>query len=334
VTLNRCLAPRRSWLLVGVAPLVALGLAATARASSVTLDRGLAEPVPVVATLPVLADFVRAVGGEHVRVKSLITGLESEHTYTPKPSDIQAVREAAVLVKVGLGLEVWVNGLIRNAENPRLIVVDTSRGIPLMRGEDPHGPAREATIERHAREDRGDLPNTEDHRAGGNPHVWLDPENAQAMIRQITDGLVRADPARRKIYLANQAAYLKQLDDLQRAIVDLFKNVPNRKIVTHHPAWPYFARRFNLQIRGDIFTQIGSEPSAKRVAGLVRTIKKEGIRVIVSEPQLSPKIPEAIAQETGATVVVLTPLPGALPGTDDYLSMMRYNAATLAAALR
>ena len=320
---------------VGIAPLVALGLlVATAGASSVTLDRGLAEPVPVVATLPVLADFVRAIGGEHVRVKSLISGLESEHTYTPKPSDIQAVREAAVLVKVGLGLEVWVNGLIRNAENPRLIVVDTSRGIPLMRGEDPHGHAREATIERHAREDRGDLPSAEEHRAGGNPHVWLDPENAQAMIRQITDGLVRADPARRKIYLANQAAYLKQLDDLQRAIVELFKNVPNRKIVTHHPAWPYFARRFNLQIRGDIFTQIGSEPSAKRVAGLVRTIKKEGIRVIVSEPQLSPKIPEAIAQETGATVVVLTPLPGALPGTDDYLSMMRYNAATLAAALR
>ena len=315
MTLNRCpVRPRRSRLLVAFGPLVALGLAVTARA----------EPVPVVATIPVLADFVRAVGGEHVRVKSLITGLESEHTYTPKPSDIQAVREAAVLVKVGLGLEVWVNGLIRNAENPRLIVVDTSRGIPLMRGEDPHG---------HA-DDLSDLSSAEEHRAGGNPHVWLDPENAQAMIRQITDGLVRANPARRKVYLANQAAYLKQLDDLQRAIVDLFKNVPNRKIVTHHPAWPYFARRFNLQIRGDIFTQIGSEPSAKRVAGLVRTIKKEGIRVIVSEPQLSPKIPEAIAQETGATVVVLTPLPGAIPGTDDYLSMMRYNAATLAAALR
>ena len=323
MTPDRCLARPRVGAqhvvplrLVGIGPLIALALAfaATARA----------EPVPVVATLPVLADFVRAIGGGHVRVKSLITGLESEHTYTPKPSDIQAVREAAVLVKVGLGLEVWVNGLIKNAENPRLIVVDTSRGIPLMRGEDPHDRAG----------DRGDRSSAEEHRAGGNPHVWLDPENAQAMIRQITGGLVRADPARRKVYLANQAVYLKQLDDLQRSIVDLFKNVPNRKIVTHHPAWPYFARRFNLQIRGDIFTQIGSEPSAKRVANLVRTIKKEGIRVIVSEPQLSPKIPEAIAQETGATVVVLTPLPGALPGTDDYLSMMRYNAATLAAALR
>lgn len=283
-----------------------------------------AEPLSVVATLPVLADFVRAVGGEHVRVTSLITGLESEHTYTPKPSDVLAVRNAAVLVKIGLGLEVWVNGLIKNAENPRLVVVETSRGLALMRGEDSHV---------HA-DDRRELPDAEEHRVGGNPHVWLDPENAQAMIRQISDGLIRADPARRKLYLANQAVYLKQLDTLQRDITARFAGISNRKLITHHPAWPYFARRFDLQIRGDIFTQIGSEPSAKRIADLIRLVKKERIRVIVSEPQLSPKIPEAIAQETGARVVVLTPLPGALPGTDDYLAMMRYNTGLLADALR
>jgi ABC-type Zn uptake system ZnuABC Zn-binding protein ZnuA len=283
-----------------------------------------AEPLPVVATLPVLADFVRAVGGDAVSVNSLITGLESEHTYTPKPSDVEAVRQAAVLVKVGLGLEVWVNGLVTNAENPRLIVVDTSRGIALMRGEDPHD----------HQGDNSQLSRAEERRSGGNPHVWLDPENAQIMVRHITDGLIKADPSRRKIYLANQAAYLKQLDELERTMVARFASISNRKIVTHHAAWPYFARRLDLRIRGEIFTQIGSEPSAKRLADLVRLIKKERIKVIVSEPQLSPKIPEALAQETGATVVVLTPLPGALPGTDDYLAMMRYNAATLLEALR
>lgn len=293
---------------------------------SVSATMASAEPLPVVATIPVLADFVRVIGGEHVRVTSLITGLESEHTYTPKPSDIQAVHEAAMLVKVGLGLEVWVNGLIRNADNPKLVVVETSRGIPLMRGGE-HAHDSEETPETEAHE-------PEDKRTGGNPHVWLDPENAQAMIRQISEALMRLDPVHRKTYLANQAAYLKQLDDLQRSIEAEFKSVPNRKIITHHPAWPYFARRFGVQIRGDIFTQIGSEPSAKRIAALVHTINAEHIKVIVSEPQLSPKIPQALAQETGATVIVLTPLPGALPGTDDYLSMMRYNAHTLIEALR
>ncbi len=283
-----------------------------------------AEPLPVVATLPVLADFVRAVGGDAVTVTSLITGLESEHTYTPKPSDVEAVRRAAVLVKVGLGLEVWVNGLIANAENPRLIVVDTSQGIGLMRGGDAHG---------HP-DDKDALPHAEERRSGGNPHVWLDPENAQTMVRHITDALIKADPARKKTYLANQADYLKQLDDLTRTLTAQFAAIPNRKIITHHAAWPYFARRFDLRIRGEIFTQIGAEPSAKRLAELVRLIRKEKIRVIVSEPQLSPKIPESLAQETGAQVVILTPLPGALPGTDDYLSMMRHNAAALLEALQ
>jgi ABC-type Zn uptake system ZnuABC Zn-binding protein ZnuA len=282
-----------------------------------------AEPLPVVATLPVLADFVRAVGGDAVTVTSLITGLESEHTYTPKPSDIEAVRRAAVLVKVGLGLEVWVNGLIANAENPRLIVVDTSQGIGLMRGGEHDHP-----------DDTDAMPRAEERRSGGNPHVWLDPENARTMVRHVTDSLIKADPARKKTYLANQADYLKQLDDLTRTLTAQFAAIPNRKIITHHAAWPYFARRFDLRIRGEIFTQIGAEPSAKRLAELIRLIKKEKIRVIVSEPQLSPKIPEALAHETGATVVILSPLPGALPGTDDYLSMMRHNAAALLEALR
>lgn len=282
-----------------------------------------AEPLPVVATLPVLADFVRAVGGNAVTVTSLITGLESEHTYTPKPSDIEAVRRAAVLVKVGLGLEVWVNGLIANAENPRLIVVDTSQGIGLMRGGEHDHP-----------DDTEAMPRAEERRRGGNPHVWLDPENAQTMVRHVTDALIKADPARKKTYLANQADYFKQLDDLTRTLTAQFAAIPNRKIITHHAAWPYFARRFDLRIRGEIFTQIGAEPSAKRLADLIRLIRKEKIRVIVSEPQLSPKIPEALAQETGATVVILSPLPGALPGTDDYLSMMRHNAAALLEALR
>lgn len=282
-----------------------------------------AEPLRVVATLPVLADFVRVVGGDAVTVASLITGLESEHTYTPKPSDVEAVRRAAVLVKVGLGLEVWVNGLIANAENPRLIVVDTSRGIGLMRGGEHDHP-----------DDAEAMPRAEERRSGGNPHVWLDPENAQTMVRHVTDALIKADPARKKTYLTNQADYLKQLDDLTRTLTAQFAAIPNRKIITHHAAWPYFARRFDLRIRGEIFTQIGAEPSAKRLADLVRVIRKEKIRVIVSEPQLSPKIPEALAQETDATVVILTPLPGALPGTHDYLSMMRYNAATLLEALR
>ena len=91
-----------------------------------------AEPLNVVVTLPVLKDWVQQVGGAHVRVVSLMTGYESEHTYSPKPSDLVAVRKAALLFEVGAGLEVWVTSLVKNAGNASLQVITTSKDIPMI----------------------------------------------------------------------------------------------------------------------------------------------------------------------------------------------------------
>lgn len=272
------------------------------------------QKIKVVTTLTFLEDFVKNVGGNRVEVKSLLTGLESEHTYTPKPSDIASVREARVLVKIGLGLEIWVESLIKNASNKNLTIVTTSTGIPLLRSEerDSHG---------------------HDEHSAGNPHIWLDPERAKVMIRHITDALIKIDPDGRKIYLGNQAEYFKKIDTMRNNIEKKLSAVPNRKIITHHPAWPYFAQRFKLQIADNIQTQVGSEPSAKHVAAMINRIRQENIRVIVSEPQLNPKIPKAIAGETKARLIVLTPVPGGLPGTGTYIEMMEYNGEQLATGL-
>ncbi len=274
-----------------------------------------AQKIKVVTTLTFLEDFVKNVGGNRVEVKSLLTGLESEHTYTPKPSDIASVREARVLVKIGLGLEIWVDSLIKNASNNNLTVVTTSTGIPLLRSE-----------ERDSHD--------HDERSAGNPHIWLDPERAKVMIRHITDALIKIDPAGRKVYLVNQSEYFKKIDTMRINIEKKLRAVPNRKIITHHPAWPYFAQRFKLQIADNIQTQVGSEPSAKHVAALINKIRQENIRVIVSEPQLNPKIPKAISEETKAKLIVLTPVPGGLPGTGTYIDMMEYNGEQLATGLK
>lgn len=273
-----------------------------------------AGKIKVVATLTILEDFVKNIGGDRVDVKSLLSGLESEHTYTPKPSDIVAVREAGVLIKVGLGLEVWVDSLIRNAGNDRLVIITTSEGIPVISGE-------EADSDGH-----------DSHH--GNPHVWLDPERAKIMIGHITDALVRIDPEGSRIYMANQTRYFREIDALQKNIEERLKHITSRKIITHHPAWPYFAERFDLQIVDNIQTQVGTEPSARHIADIVEKVKKENVRVIVSEPQLNQKIPEAIADETGARMIVITPIPGGLPGTETYIGMMDYIADQLAASLK
>jgi ABC-type Zn uptake system ZnuABC Zn-binding protein ZnuA len=275
------------------------------------------EPLNIVVTIPVLKDLTEQVGGPHVRVTSLLSGYENEHTYSPKPSDLVAVRKARLLFEVGIGLEVWVSSLVKNAGSASLRVVTTSKGIALLRDR----PNRDGAA--HAAEEEG----------RGNPHVWMDPENATTMMRHITEALIQIDPAHATEYRTNQASYLRKLDHLQGDLSDRITRLADRRFIAHHPAWPYFARRFGFQIVGTIQPQSGSEPSALQLHALIVKINKERIKVVVSEIQLSQKIPELLAKETGARVVVLTTLPGGLPHTETYLDMLRYNVLQLANAL-
>jgi ABC-type Zn uptake system ZnuABC Zn-binding protein ZnuA len=266
-----------------------------------------AAPLKIVATLPILKDFADQVGREHVEVRTLITGLESEHSYSPKPSDLKALGETRLLLEVGLGLEVWVSGLVKNAGNPALRVVTTSEGVGLIR----------------------------DHASSaGNPHIWLDPENAKIMVRHIANALIAADPAHKDAYLKNLADYLQRLDQTQRDLQERVASLRDRRIITHHPAWPYFARRFGFQIEGEILQQMGMEPSSTHLAEIAKRIKSGRIKVIVSEPQFNQKVVKALADETGARIVVLSPLPGTIKGTETYLALLAYTVTKLVAALQ
>jgi ABC-type Zn uptake system ZnuABC Zn-binding protein ZnuA len=276
-----------------------------------------AEPLNIVVTIPVLKDLAEQVGGPYVRVTSLLSGYENEHTYSPKPSDLVAVRKARLLFEVGIGLEVWVSSLVKNAGSPSLRVVTTTKGIALLRDKPDHEGASHA--------------GGEDEQ--GNPHVWMDPENAMTMMRHITEALIQVDPEHATEFRTNQASYLRKLDQLRRDLSERITRLADRRFVAHHPAWPYFARRFGFDVAATIQLQSGSEPSALQLQTLIGKIKKDRIKVIVSEIQLSQKIPDLLAKETKTKVIVLTTLPGGLPGTETYLDMLRYNVLQLANAL-
>jgi ABC-type Zn uptake system ZnuABC Zn-binding protein ZnuA len=277
------------------------------------------NPVNIVVTIPVLKDLAEQVGRSHVQVKSLLSGYENEHTYSPKPTDLVAVRRAQLLFQIGIGLEVWVARLVKNAGSPSLRVVTTSQGIDLIRDHPDH---------RHDAHRQNGEPSP-----GGNPHIWLDPENVAIMLRHITEALIDIDPGHAADYRNNQAAYLQQLDRLRNELSDRVRLLSDRRFVAHHPAWPYMARRFGLEIAATIQIQTGTEPSALQLQSLIDKIRKDRIKVIVSEIQLSQKIPDLLARETKTRVVVLTTLPGGLPGTETYLDMLRYNVLQLADAL-
>ena len=183
------------------------------------------------------------------------------------------------------------------------------------------------------RSSRWDTSGEEDGGSGGNPHIWMDPENVAIMLRHITEALIAADPAHATDFRNHQAVYLQQLDRLRKDSQIGSNGLPDRRFIAHHPAWPYLARRFGFDVVGTIQMQSGTEPSALQLQTLISKIKKDRIKVIVSEIQLSQKLPELLAKETKTRVVVLTTLPGGLPGTETYLDMLRYNVLQLANAL-
>jgi ABC-type Zn uptake system ZnuABC Zn-binding protein ZnuA len=275
-------------------------------------------PINVVVTIPVLKDLAEEVGRSHVRVTSLLKGYENEHTYSPKPSDLVTLRKAQLLFQVGIGLEVWVAALVKNAGSPALHVVTTSHGIGLIRDRTDY---------------QTEIHPEEETESRGNPHIWMDPENVAVMLHHITEALIKVDPAHSTDFRNNQAAYLVRLDRLQTELLNRVKVLPDHRFVAHHPAWPYLARRFGFDITATIQVQSGTEPSALQLQSLIEKMKRERIKVIVSEIQLSQKLPELLAKEAKARVVVLTTLPGGLPGTETYLDMLRYNVLQLANAL-
>lgn len=282
--------------------LLALLVAACAANATPTADQLL-----VAASIAPLADFARQVGGDHVSVVTLVPPGASPHTYELTPSQVEQVARARLLVLNGVGLEYWADKLVKGAGNPKLIVVDTSQGIEILDG------------------DSGAL--------SGNPHVWLDPQNAIVQVQHIRDALIQSDPAHAEVYRNRTQAYVDQLQALDREVAAETGTWSSRQFIAFHPAWAYFARRYGLEQAAVIESSPGREPSPAEVARIVETAKRIGARAIFAEPQFSAKAAQTIAEETGAAVLFLDPLGSSLVDPS-YLSLLRYNVAQMSVALR
>jgi ABC-type Zn uptake system ZnuABC Zn-binding protein ZnuA len=262
----------------------------------------------VVTTIGVLADWVRQVGGDRVAVASLLSGSESPHTYEAKPQDAQALARADVLFRVGLGLEEWLDPVIQNSGNRRLSVLEAAAGVSVIQDD-------------------------EREHAAGNPHVWLDPEYAKAAAGRLAAALAQADPAGESRYRARARAYGLRLDSLAATISAEAARLPDRRFVSYHEAWPYFCRRFGYATVASIEPIPGQEPSARELARMTDLIRRAGVKVIVTEPQLPSALPAMLARETGIRVLMLNPLLADSTGSVDYINGLGRAAHALAAAL-
>ncbi|MDD3579985.1 MAG: metal ABC transporter substrate-binding protein [Desulfobacca sp.] len=264
----------------------------------------------VVASIIPLADFCQNLGGERVQVEVLVPPGASPHIFEPPPSVIGTVKQAQALVYVGAGLDPWVKRLLDSRDPRNLVVVEAARVIALIRQGDSH-------------------PHEQ-----GNPHVWLDPVLAKGICQDIAQALIIIDPSHRQDYEANLINYLHRLEELHNDIKNTVASFTHRQYVCFHPAFTYFAQRYNLQEVGVIEIAPGREPSPRQIQNIIDSIHRYEMRAVFAEAQLSPRIAEVIAREAGVQVLLLDPLGGRPPYGTDYLELMRYNLSIMAQALR
>jgi zinc/manganese transport system substrate-binding protein len=274
---------------------------------------GWAAGISTVASFSILADMVRRIGGGLVTVTSLVPPDGDAHIYQPTAADSRALTVAAMLVENGLGLEGWLARLGESA-NFRAVRVVASTGVtPRTMRE-----GSETSID---------------------PHAWQDPRNGVIYVRNIADGLAKADPAHAETWRANAAAFVAEIERTDAWIAQQFAAIPPaaRRIITTHDAFGYYGDRYGVSFLAAEGISTDSEPSAKGIAALVAQIKREKVRDVFLENMTDPRIARMLARETGAKVSgplysdALSKPDGPAP---DYLTMLRYNTSWFIRALR
>ena len=276
--------------------------------------------VQIVTTTTDLRSLVEAVGGDRVEAINLVPAARDAEEYQPKPQDLLRLKNASLLVRVGLDYDLWLDRLLAQAHNPDLRrggagYVDASFGIPVL-------------------EVRGLSVGPDDGHAhgNGNPHYWLDPRNAEIITSTILETLARHDPSNVTTYEANRLAFLARLQTKLSEWEVKLAPLKARPLVAYHNTWPYFARRFRLDFVGFLETKPGVPPSASHLAALIQTMRARAVRIVVREPHQPERDAGFVAGKASASVVTLAASVGALPQTDDFISLFERDVEALRAA--
>lgn len=297
---------------------LALGLPVSGQAES--------RRVRILTTIPPLFSWAVNVAGQQADVENLLPADVGPHDFQLRPRDLQRIQQADVILMNGLGLESWLSKPIQdNVRSSRRRLIEVAAGLtrtnlifelPALRlglGGPAHG---------------------HDHGAGANPHLWLDPAMARHGVSNLLTTLMELDPTNAAAYAQNAATYLgtlQRLDDDIRAQVQKFTR---RQVVTFHDAFPYFCRRYGLELIGVIEEVPGTSPSPRYLAALSEAIRSREVRVVFTEPQFNPRLAQQLARDLKLSVAQLDVLEtGPLTATG-YEEGMRRNLKALTEALK
>jgi len=299
---------------------LALGLIAGALLSPTAAE---AKKLSVVTSTTDLAALTEEVGGDKLNVESIAKGYQDPHFVEAKPSFLLKLRQADLLISVGLQLEIgWLPPLITQSGNPRIQVgaqgyLDASQFAEIL--EIPQGTVTRAEGDVHPL---------------GNPHYWLDPDNGRRIARGIANKLADLDPADGAFFQQRFQDFEKRLLAAEQKWDAEMKPYRGRKVVTYHRSLPNFAKHFGLDVIAYVEPRPGIPPTPSHTLELMQLMKRENCKIILVEPYFDLKTPQSIARETGAQVVVYLPSVGGAKEVTTYFQLFDYDIALLTKAFQ
>lgn len=300
-----------------------------------TSGGALAEVSVVVSSKPIhalVASVMAGVGTPDV----LVSGAASPHSYAMKPSDAKKANTADVFFRVSESLEPFTGKLVSSlpksvkivslAEAPGLTLLERRTGGAFQDHDHGHSHGKKAKAKHKHDHDH-------DHDED-DPHVWLDPNNAKAMVRHIADVLAEVAPDKATQIRANADAEIDRLDTLASDLEQQLKPLASKPFVVYHDAYQYLEKRYGLQAVGSLTVNPDVTPSGRRLRDLRRKITETKAECVFAEPQFEARITNLIADGTKARTGTLDPEGTTLtPGPELYHTLMRNLAEGLKGCL-
>lgn len=262
----------------------------------------------------ILTEIAEKVGGDHVTVYSHVKPGSDPHEFEPKAEDMKVVSDAQLIILSAKNMESYVPKL-REAAGAKAAILEVGDHFPSLKMKAEGDQTREVD----------------------DPHWWHSIANVEKAVEVVRDALIKIDPQNQADYTANAAKYVASLSDLQKWVRSTIAKLPRdqRKLVTSHDAFQYFARDYGFTIYPIEGISPEDEPSSKKVADLIDLIKKQHVKSVFPESIENPKVLQEITRETGARIGEKLVADGL--GTDDastYEGMMRHNVNAIVAGLK
>jgi zinc transport system substrate-binding protein len=299
--------------------------------------------VKVVASIKPVHSLVSAVMEGVAKPNLLVEGAASPHSYSLKPSQAKQLQDADIVFWMSHDLEAFLENSIENiAQKAVSVPLIESHNLTKLNfreggafaahGHDDHDDKHDDDHDDKHDDDHDDK-HDDDHDEM-DPHVWLDPQNAKALVHEIEEQLAKIDPKNAEIYEANASIIMKKLDNLTNEIdVDL-SPVRGRGYVVFHDAYQYFEKRFGVSAIGSITVSPEVMPGAERVRELQEKVRELDATCVFSEPQFQPKLVATVTENTNAGTGVLDPLGASLEdGPELYFKLIRNMANSLKGCL-